>query len=169
MKSNHRGHFIKYALRNAQAISLVNVTVILGFTSEKRIESAQITLGAVAPTIIHAREAEEFLVGKTLTEENIGIEITSSGKTYARSVFKGEVTAISAISGSNMTVIIRHGKYLTVYNNLVNVKVKKGDIVELKQIIGDVFSDPGSNNNCILKYMKFEQNYPGPELWISKI
>ncbi|MDQ1296696.1 MAG: Peptidase protein, partial [Bacteroidota bacterium] len=73
---------------------------------------------------------------KYLTEENIGVEITSSGKTLARSVFKGEVTAISVISGSNMTVIIQHGKYYSVYNNLVNVKVKKGDKVEIKQIIG---------------------------------
>ena len=106
---------------------------------------------------------------KYLTEENIGIEITSSGKTTARSVFKGEVTAISAISGSNMTVIIRHGKYLTVYNNLVNVKVKTGDKVELKQPIGDVFSDPSANNNSTIKFMIFEVKYLDPEMWITKI
>jgi xanthine dehydrogenase iron-sulfur cluster and FAD-binding subunit A len=71
MKSNQRGHFIKYALRNAQAISLVNVAVILDFNPGKQIESAQITLGAVAPTIIHARRAEDFLVGQELTDEAI--------------------------------------------------------------------------------------------------
>jgi septal ring factor EnvC (AmiA/AmiB activator) len=106
---------------------------------------------------------------KYLTEENIGVEITSSGKTLARSVFKGEVTAISAISGSNMTVIIQHGKYYSVYNNLVNVKVKKGDKVEIKQTIGEVFADPGTNFTSILKFMIFEQKYLDPELWISKI
>jgi murein hydrolase activator len=106
---------------------------------------------------------------KNVTEDNVGIDITSSGYTTARSVFKGEVTAISAISGSNMTVIIRHGKYLSVYNNLVNVRVKKGDFVELKQVIGDVYSEPGSNSYCILKFMIFEQKYLDPELWISKI
>lgn len=106
---------------------------------------------------------------KYLTEENIGIEITSSGKTMARSVFKGEVTAITAISGSNMTVIIRHGKYLTVYNNLVNVKVKKGEIVETKQIIGDVFNDRTTEYNSTVKFMIFEGKYLDPELWLSKI
>ena len=50
---------------------------------------------------------QQHPVLKYLTEENIGVEITSSGKTFVRSVFKGEVTAISAISGSNMTVIIQ--------------------------------------------------------------
>ena len=66
---------------------------------------------------------------KNVTEDNIGIEITSSGATKAKAVFKGEVVRVFAISGANMAVIIRHGKYLTVYQNLVNVKVKAGDSV----------------------------------------
>jgi septal ring factor EnvC (AmiA/AmiB activator) len=106
---------------------------------------------------------------KYVTEENYGIEITSSGKTLARSIFKGEVTAISAISGANMTVIIRHGKYLSVYSNLIKVKVKTGDLVNTKQEIGEVFQDPGDNNNCIIKLMIFEQKYLNPEEWIAKI
>ncbi|HEX2976272.1 MAG TPA: peptidase M23, partial [Bacteroidales bacterium] len=48
---------------------------------------------------------------KYVTEENIGIEITSSGRTPVRSVFKGEVASIFSIQGSNMTIIIRHGKF----------------------------------------------------------
>jgi septal ring factor EnvC (AmiA/AmiB activator) len=106
---------------------------------------------------------------KYVTEENYGIEITSSGKTLARSIFKGEVTAISAISGANMTVIIRHGKYLTVYSNLIKVKVKTGDLVDTKQEIGQVFEDSGDNNNCIIKFMIFEQKYLDPEDWIAKM
>jgi septal ring factor EnvC (AmiA/AmiB activator) len=106
---------------------------------------------------------------KYVTEKNDGIDITSSGKTKARSIFKGEVTAITAISGANMTIIIKHGKYLTVYNNLVNIKVKKGDIVTTKQEIGDVFSDPGNNNSCTIKFMIFDmQKFLDPELWIVK-
>jgi septal ring factor EnvC (AmiA/AmiB activator) len=111
---------------------------------------------------------QQHPVLKYVTEENFGIEITSSGRTMVRSIFKGEVTAISAISGANMTVIIRHGKYLSVYNNIVNVKVKTGDRVETKQEIGEVFRDPDSNDNCTLKFMIFEQKYLDPELWIAK-
>jgi len=105
---------------------------------------------------------------KYVTENNIGIEITSSGKVVARSVFQGEVAKIVTIKGANMTVMIRHGKYLSVYTNLVNVKVKKGDKIVTKQELGDVYSDPGANNNCILKFMIFETKYQDPELWISK-
>ncbi|MAT44506.1 MAG: hypothetical protein CL609_19400 [Anaerolineaceae bacterium] len=70
MEANQKGSFIKFALRKAQAISLVNVAVIMTF-EENLIKDAIITLGAVAPTIIHAAEAEEFLVGKQLSDDII--------------------------------------------------------------------------------------------------
>jgi murein hydrolase activator len=105
---------------------------------------------------------------KYVTENNVGIEITGQGKMTARSVFQGEVAKVFEIRGANMTVIIRHGKFLSVYTNIVNVKVKPGDKVVTKQEIGDVYADPGENKNCVLKFMIFETNYQDPEIWISK-
>lgn len=69
-QNGQRGTFIKLALRRAQAISVVNVAVILDFKAAA-VASASITLGAVAPTIIHAVEAENYLKGKPLTEAAI--------------------------------------------------------------------------------------------------
>ena len=111
---------------------------------------------------------QQHPVLKYVTEKNIGIEITSSGQIAARSIFQGVVAKIFPIRGSNMTVIIRHGKYLSVYANIVNVKVKQGDKVETRQDIGDVYSDPGDNNNCVLKFMICESDYQDPEIWITK-
>jgi len=105
---------------------------------------------------------------KYVTEDNIGIEISSTGKTMARTVFKGTVMAITAISGSNMTVIISHGKYRTVYSNLVNVKVRKGDNVNINQEIGEVFQEKDSPGTCILKFMIYNEEYLDPELWLVK-
>ncbi|TLN09825.1 2Fe-2S iron-sulfur cluster binding domain-containing protein, partial [bacterium] len=68
MGKEQRGTFIKFALRRAQAISLLNISMILTL-NDGIVEKAAITLGAVAPTIIHALEAEAFLVGKPLTAE----------------------------------------------------------------------------------------------------
>jgi murein hydrolase activator len=110
---------------------------------------------------------QQHPVLKYLTEENIGIEITGDGKMSVHSVFQGEVMRVFAISGVNMTVIIRHGKYLTVYSNLVNLKVKKGDKVSAYQELGEVYSDPG-NNSSVLKFMIFETKYQDPEVWILK-
>jgi len=70
LKRTQRGTFIKLGLRRAQAISLVDVAIILDFESDS-VTSASITLGAVAPTIIHADEAEKYLAGKQLTDEVI--------------------------------------------------------------------------------------------------
>jgi xanthine dehydrogenase iron-sulfur cluster and FAD-binding subunit A len=63
LPASARGTFIKFALRKAQAISLINLAVILDVQSGA-IHQAAITLGAVSPTIIHAAEAEEYLLGK---------------------------------------------------------------------------------------------------------
>ncbi len=70
LKQTQRGTFIKLALRRAQAISIVNVAVIVDLDGE-RVNSASITLGAVAPTIINAVEAEAYLRGKSLTDDVI--------------------------------------------------------------------------------------------------
>jgi len=66
MKEDQHGAFMKLALRRAQAISVVNVALILTL-NRLHVKSAVITLGAVAPTIVHAPEAEEYLAGKELT------------------------------------------------------------------------------------------------------
>ncbi|MGE5225182.1 MAG: FAD binding domain-containing protein, partial [Omnitrophica WOR_2 bacterium] len=76
LQKNQQGTYIKLGLRRAQAISIVNATVVLIFSKAsvegyKEVEKAVITLGAVAPTIIHADEAEAYLVGKVLNEETI--------------------------------------------------------------------------------------------------
>ena len=68
-KTQH-GAFIKLALRRAQAISLVNTAIILDLKADT-VRSATITLGAVTPTIVHAKQAEKFLAKKKLNEKNI--------------------------------------------------------------------------------------------------
>ncbi len=68
---NAVGVFKKSALRRAQAISVLNCCVLLKFKNQV-ICDATITLGSVAPTVIHAENAEAFLVGKRLDKSIIG-------------------------------------------------------------------------------------------------
>ena len=106
---------------------------------------------------------------KSVIENNIGIEITSMNKTSVRSVFNGQVSRIFTIRGTNMVIIIRHGNYLTVYQDLVNVKVKVGDMVKTKQEIGEVFCDVDNGSKSILKFMVCEGiEYKDPEIWLAK-
>lgn len=65
LSDRRRGIFVKLGLRRAQAISVIDATVVLAMNGE-RVESAAIALGSVAPTIVRAETAEAFLVGKVL-------------------------------------------------------------------------------------------------------
>jgi xanthine dehydrogenase iron-sulfur cluster and FAD-binding subunit A len=78
LKANERGTFLKLGLRQAQAISVVNVTLVLTFDDDLRagappisVAEGHITLGSVAPTIVRARDAERALAGQRLTDETI--------------------------------------------------------------------------------------------------
>lgn len=106
---------------------------------------------------------------KYVTENNPGIEITSSGITPVRSVFSGEVAKVISIPGANMSIIIRHGKYFSVYSNIVDVKVKTGEKVRTRQELGNVYCEKEDGNKSVLKFMIFDEKAKlDPELWISK-
>jgi septal ring factor EnvC (AmiA/AmiB activator) len=109
-----------------------------------------------------------------VNENNIGIEITSYGRTPVRAVFKGQIVKIFAIQGANTSIILKHGKYFTVYQNLINVKVKQGDMIDTKDEIAEVYYESDNGNKAILKFMifmereKVEPEKIDPELWIAK-
>ena len=71
MTERERGIFVKLGLRKAQAISVIHLAIILDFDGPQ-VTGAAITLGSVAPTIIRASEAEDFLSGKLLDADTIG-------------------------------------------------------------------------------------------------
>ena len=68
MRENQRGRFFKLGLRRAQAISVIDAAIVLTFAGTT-VAEARIALGSLAPTIVRAGTAEEFLSGKTLTPE----------------------------------------------------------------------------------------------------
>jgi carbon-monoxide dehydrogenase medium subunit len=68
LQPNQRGLFRKLGLRQAQAISVVHFAIVLSFDAEV-VTSARIALGCVAPTVIRAASAEQFLIGKSLSSE----------------------------------------------------------------------------------------------------
>lgn len=69
MRENQRGLWLRLGLRRAQAISVIHIAFVLTFDGEERVSQARITLGALAPIIVHARQAEAFLVGKRLSHD----------------------------------------------------------------------------------------------------
>ncbi|GGG36230.1 murein hydrolase activator EnvC family protein [Bizionia arctica] len=98
-----------------------------------------------------------------------GVRIATEEGAPIRAVFNGKVLAVQAIKHGNLSVLIQHGNYVTVYKNLSKVYVKKGDNVTTKQEIGQVFTNP-SNKETILSFSIFKDSATqNPADWIFKM
>lgn len=97
--------------------------------------------------------------------ESHGIEITCEQGAAVRCVFEGVVSEIQII-GNSRAVLIRHGEYITVYQNLASVNVSKGQKVSTKQKIGTV----GTNfeGKSVIKFMVMKNSdFNNPQSWLS--
>lgn len=105
-------------------------------------------------------------VYKSLVVHNSGVEITTDQGANARAVFGGEVISVMVLSPVNKAVMIQHGDYFTVYQNLSSVSVSKGDKVSTKQQIGKIRTS-GDTGKTILKFT-ISQNttYSNPAGWL---
>ena len=106
---------------------------------------------------------------KSVTIQSNGVRIATEAGSKARAIYRGKVLAVQAIKGGNKAVLIQHGNYISVYNNLGKVYVKEGDNVVTKQEIGEVFTSP-SNNETVLKFMIYDNNHTdNPANWIYRM
>ncbi len=106
-------------------------------------------------------------VYKTLTIHNSGVEITTEQGSSARAVFDGVVTSVIVLSPVNKAVMIQHGDYFTVYQNLSSVSVSKGDKVSRKQAIGRVRTN-GETGKTVIKFLILQNTtYNNPSSWLS--
>lgn len=98
--------------------------------------------------------------------ENKGINLTGHQGAQARSIFEGEVVTVANFGGS-YTVIIRHGNYYSVYNNLANVSVRRGQRVSTAQHLGRIASD--ATGNCVLHFqLRHKTSTLNPQSWIKR-
>ena len=98
---------------------------------------------------------------------NFGIDISFDCNQPVKCVFKGVISKIFAIKGANTAIIIRHGDYLSVYQNLSSVSVKVGDNVDTNQRIGSCScADNGKSTNLHFEIWK-EFNKEDPMNWLK--
>lgn len=108
-------------------------------------------------------------VYKTLIVHNSGVEIATDKGATARAVFGGEVISVMILSPVNKAVMIQHGDYFTVYQNLSSVNVAKGDKVSIKQTLGKIRTN-GDSGKTVLKFT-ISQNttYNNPASWLNNM
>jgi murein hydrolase activator len=105
---------------------------------------------------------------KGIKVKNNGIDIAASRGARARAVFDGEVSSVMSIANLHFVVIVRHGNYLTVYSNLENVDVKKGDKVKTRQSIGKIFTDPDDGSTRLHFELWNGTVMQNPQIWVRQ-
>ena len=105
---------------------------------------------------------------KTATIQSNGIRIITASFQKARTIFNGTVYRIISSKNGSKTILIQHGNFFTVYKNLSDIYVKKGDKVSTKQELGQIITNKNSGQT-ILSFSLFRDNKTeNPLLWIGK-
>lgn len=109
----------------------------------------------------------EHPVLKNVTIKNNGIDIQSTLGDQVFAVHNGEVSRVVGIPGYNTTVLVRHGKYLTVYANLREVDVKQGQKIYAGDSVGRIFKEE-SGGSVVLHFEIWHENQKlDPSKWLS--
>ena len=97
--------------------------------------------------------------------DNTGVTIQTASGANVRAVFNGTVSRVMNSLGTYL-VLIKHGEYFTVYQNLRSVSVSAGDAVSTKQSIGVVA------NTGEIPELQFQiwrgTTAQNPEAWIAR-
>lgn len=148
-------------------------TNTFALTPEAKLLSADFASnkGRLIWPVVRGRVIKRFGKSKHPTLPNItinssGVEIETAPGTAARAVFDGEVLAIQKIPGAHSVVTVRHGSYITVYNNLQNLQVSKGDKVKRGQEIGAVAISNISGKTVLKFGVRKNTTKLNPSQWV---
>lgn len=174
---HERGSFIKQALRKAQAISVLNCCVLLELEHDL-ILNARVTMGSVAPTIIHSPGAEEYLVGKRLdrsTAKEAGvlaaqdirpISDVRAGEDYRRYMMQVivEDALLEILEGRTDSKIPQHPVTLTSKEEMDETDLSDWDGSLLKtNINGEELQFSGDFRLSLLNFIRERVGYTGPK------
>ena len=113
---------------------------------------------------------QHHLVSTAFVDNN-GVDITTSKNANVRAVFEGKVTSVLIIPGAGKVVMVSHGDYRTVYANLQEVYVKKGDQVKTKDKIGKLLAKESGISEShfeIWRILASGMSTVNPSFWLSK-
>ena len=98
-----------------------------------------------------------------------GIDIETVSGTQAKAVCDGEISAVFRPDGYNNVVVVRHGRFMTVYANLGSLAVSSGQKVKAGQAIGTVYADPNDNGRSVLHFeVRNGRQKENPEAWLRR-
>ncbi|MFU8842361.1 MAG: murein hydrolase activator EnvC family protein [Bacteroidales bacterium] len=105
---------------------------------------------------------------KQVKTKNNGIDILTEPGMDARAIFGGEVTRIMLIPNYNYVIMIRHGEFLSVYSNIDEVFVERGEKIETRQKLGRIHSDTKESKTELHFELWKGKTLLNPESWLAK-
>lgn len=112
---------------------------------------------------------QQHPVVKSITINSNGVRLDTEKGGKARAIFGGVVSEVQAVPGANKAVMLRHGDYISVYNNLSKIFVKKGDQVSIGQELGEVATSNASGKTTLHFLLYKNTEKLNPEEWIYKM
>ena len=95
-----------------------------------------------------------------------GIHIATKKGSNAEAIFNGEILAIQTQSEGKKSILIRHGNYISVYNNLETVYVSNGEKVSTGQSLGKIFTDRITGKTKLIFVLSKNTTRLNPASWI---
>ncbi len=103
-----------------------------------------------------------------ITINGTGLHIVTQKGKDAQAIFNGKVLNVLVSSEGRKNVLIQHGNYITSYNNLEKVYVKKGDAVKTGQKLGQIFTDKVSKKTKLIFVLFKNTTRLNPSSWMLK-
>lgn len=108
-------------------------------------------------------------VVKSITINSNGVRIDTEQNGKAKAIFGGTVSEVQAVKGANKAVMVRHGDYISIYNNLDKIYVRKGDQVAIGQELGEVATS-STTGKTTLHFLLYQNSTKlNPEHWIYQM
>lgn len=108
-------------------------------------------------------------VVRSITVNSNGVRIDTEKGGKAKAVFGGTVSEVQAVKGANKAVMVRHGDYITIYNNLDKIYVRKGDEVSIGQELGEIATSSTSGKTTLHFLLYQNSTKLNPEHWIYQM
>ena len=105
---------------------------------------------------------------KSVEIVNNGIDIRTDHGSHVQAIFEGTVVGTQFIPGFDYMVILKHGEYYSVYSNLQEVRVRKGDKVGIRQSLGIVSTDRKTNTAEVHFEIWREKTRLNPTDWVKQ-
>ncbi|MBC7651033.1 MAG: peptidoglycan DD-metalloendopeptidase family protein, partial [Deinococcales bacterium] len=110
----------------------------------------------------------QIIPGTKLKENNDGILITSNVGATIKCVGDGVVSSVQDLDGEYQAVLVKHGKYFTLYNRLSSVNVTRGQDVRAGTVIGKVGANLQNDGLFEFQVITEKQQYQNPRNWLKR-